>query len=116
MKYHKIRGVEMSVCTAEQKIAYNLAFRADLQNGERFRECLPLVTFAEAKSCSLKIARKVFDEYEKSYDRKRNPGKYSDAAIFGALIAGMYDFLCKPFIATDYKRIGQMFPARYLES
>ena len=59
---------------------------------------------------------KLILEYEKSYDHKRNPGKYSDAAIFGALIAGMYDFLCKPFIATDYKRIGQRFPARYLES
>lgn len=115
MKYHKIRGVEMSVCTAEQKIAYNLAWRANLRCGEWFRECLPLVTFAEAKSCSLKIAREMFDEYELSYDFRRNPGKYSNAAIFGALIAGMYDYLCKPFIATDFARIGQAFPARYLE-
>ena len=26
MKYHKIRNVDKSVCTAEQKIAYNAAF------------------------------------------------------------------------------------------
>lgn len=26
MKYHKIRGVDKSTCTAEQKIAYNMAW------------------------------------------------------------------------------------------
>lgn len=115
MKYHKIRGVEKSVCTCEQKIAYNLAFLADLRQGKRFRECLPLVTVAEAKSCALKMARELFDEYHLSYDYRRHPERYSDAAIFGALIAGMYDYLCKPFIAMDYERIGQTFPANYLE-
>lgn len=116
MKYHKIHGVEMSVCTAEQKIAYNLAWRANLRCGERFRACLPLVTFSEAKSCALKIAREMLDEYRLSYAYQLKPGKYTDAAIFGALIAGMYDYLCKPFIATDYERIGQAFPARYLNA
>lgn len=115
MKYHKIRGVKMSVCTVEQKIAYNLAWRADLRCGERFRACLPLVTFSEAKACALKLAREMFDEYRASYDYQRNPGKYTDAAIFGALLAGLYDYLCKPFIATDYTTIGKTFPAHYLE-
>lgn len=27
LQYHKIRGVDKSVCTAEQKIAYNMASR-----------------------------------------------------------------------------------------
>ena len=27
LQYHKIRGVDKSVCTAEQKIAYNMAWR-----------------------------------------------------------------------------------------
>lgn len=115
MKYHKIRGVDLHVCTAEQKIAYNLAWRANLRCGERFRECLHLVTLAEAKSSALKLAREMFDEYRASYDYQRNPGKYTDSAIFGALLAGLYDYLCKPFIATDYKNIGKAFPARYLE-
>ena len=36
MKYHKIAGVEKAVCTAEQKIAYNLAFRAHIANQSEF--------------------------------------------------------------------------------
>lgn len=116
VKYHKIRGVEMSVCTAEQKIAYNLAWRANLRCGERFRECLPLVTFAEAKHAASKLAREMLDEYRLSYNYQRNPGRYTEDAIFSALLAGMYDYLCKPFIATDFARIGQAFPAYYLEA
>lgn len=27
LQYHKIRGVEKAICTAEQKIAYNIAWR-----------------------------------------------------------------------------------------
>lgn len=34
LQYHKIRGVDKSVCTAEQKIAYNMASRiyGDVEN------------------------------------------------------------------------------------
>ena len=37
MKYHKIRNIDIKTCTAEQKIAYNMAFSADITFGDRFR-------------------------------------------------------------------------------
>ena len=30
MIYHKIRGIDKNICTAEQKLAYNIAFRISI--------------------------------------------------------------------------------------
>lgn len=38
MKYHKIPNVEKSVCTAEQMIAYNIAFRLHISYANQFEE------------------------------------------------------------------------------
>ena len=40
LQYHKIRGVDKSVCTAEQKIAYNMASKM-IGNPKRFENTLP---------------------------------------------------------------------------
>ena len=99
MIYHKISGVDKSICTAEQKIAYNLAFshsdyikRSDM-------------TIPEA-------VNKMLELYRAGYDYK--PNKYNEDAIFSCLNAGLLDYLKKPFIASSFDQIGKAFPAYYL--
>lgn len=109
MLYHKIRGVPLEVCTAEQKIAYNIAFRAECFSSK----------YQEAESVSAVCAAEALDEIARiafSWWMQDHAGKYNDDAIFAALRAGLAEYLKKPFIAWDYKQIGKAFPAEYMDS
>lgn len=110
MKYHKIRGVEKAVCTAEQKIAYNIARRLDYYKREfdRANAENPGV----ARGGCVQLAHEGMRLYRMGYDYK--PNAYDEDAIFSALNAGLYDYMVKPFIATGYDQIGKAFPALYL--
>ena len=88
MKTHKIRGVEKSVCTAEQKIAYNLAFAYLHINGW--------------------TPQTAIDIYRKSAEGVK--GRYNVEAIEAALLAGADAYRAKPFIAFRYEDIGAAFP------
>ena len=109
MKYHKIAGVEKAVCTAEQKIAYNLAFRAHIANQAEF-DRVNAINPGQAKSDCSEIARKSLINYKKSCDYTN---KHAEDAIFCALNAGLYNYMCKPFVASNYEQIGEAFPANY---
>ena len=111
MKYHKIRGIDLEVCTAEQKIAYNMAFRAHISFQEDF-DRVNAVNPGNARADCVTMAQKSLEWYRMAYDYK--PGRYDEDAIYAALLAGLYDYLCKPFIGTSYKQIGEAFPAHYL--
>ena len=101
MKYHKISGVDLAVCTAEQKIAYNLAFgHYDNIHSKNFSN------FAEA-------AQWIVNLYKCSYTYNQN--KFDIDAIFCALNAGLEAYCKKPFIASTYEEIGNAFPAHYLQ-
>lgn len=39
MKYHKIRNVSLNVCTAEAKIAYNIAFAYTWDYRDEYKKC-----------------------------------------------------------------------------
>ena len=109
MKYHKIRNVDINTCTAEQKIAYNMAFSADITFGDKFRK----LDTAMAKDDAVHdIIRHLFRQYHAGYDYKA--GRYNEDAIQAALNAGLGSYLEKPFIAWDYESIGKAFPANYL--
>lgn len=111
MKYHKIRNVEKTICTAEQKIAYNIAFNLHItyqRDFDRVNACNP----GGAKADCVRLAHDGLNSYQMSYDYK--PGKYDEDSIFCALNAGLYGYLCKPFIASNYEQIGKAFPALYL--
>lgn len=99
MKYHKIKGVGKSICTAEQKIAYNLSF-AYIDYIKRAGYDVPTA------------AHKLVELYQNGYDYI--PGKYDIDAIFSALLAGLKNYCNRPFIAADYETIGKAFPALYL--
>lgn len=109
LKYHKIRNVEKSVCTAEQMIAYNMAFRAHISFGDRFRKLESSIAKDDAYH---EIINCMFRQYRNGYDYK--PGKFNEDAIQAALNAGLRSYLENPFIAQDYESVGKAFPANYL--
>lgn len=111
MKYHKIPNVDKSICTAEQKVAYNIATRLDFLR-EDFKQ-LNTINPGEAKRSCTKLAEYGMWLYRQAYSYK--PGKYNEDAIFSALLAGIYDYMTgHKFIATSYDEIGKAFPALYL--
>lgn len=111
MKYHKIRNVAKETCTAEQMIAYNLAFRVHISYQDDFNR-VNAMNPGVARHEIASLVKEAIRHYTLAYDYK--PGKYDLDAIAAALQAGLYDYLCKPFIATDYSQIGKAFPANYL--
>lgn len=110
LKYHKICNVPMEVCTAEQKIAYNLATFYDFY-GKRMREAEESKTFTT--SAILEFVYDAIAEMLKDY-QEQHGNKYNIDAIQCALNAGLQEFWRKPFIPLSYKEIGEAFPAYYL--
>lgn len=108
MKLHKMRGVALETCAAEQKIAYNIAFRADISYSEKYKA---LASAAEKVAAVADMVAGGLRQYRAGYDYK--PGKYNEDAIFAALNAGLRQYMEKPFIAADYAEIGRAFPVAY---
>lgn len=111
MKYHKIKNVDKQICTAEQKIAYNLAFAAHISYQELFNNAIKKSNVC-ATDLTNQICNDALKHYRLAYDYK--PGKYDEDAIYSCLKAGLFNYLKKPFIAADFKKIGECFPAYYL--
>ena len=109
MKYHKIRGVALTECTAEQKIAYNLAFRWRDIIKKQYATALCGVARAE---CVRGYVRLMLDSYRRDYPDSR----YNIDAIFCALGAGLENYIKREGsgILGSYKEIGDAFPALYL--
>lgn len=109
IKYHKINGVEKSVCTQEQKIAYNIAFQIHINHGREWEKRDNYCRAAQTEFLH-NLIRMYLDNFKRNY-----PNCRADIdGIFCALNAGLENYLNKSFIATDYKRIGEAFPANYL--
>ena len=109
MKYHKIKNVEKSTCTAEQKIAYNCAFLI-------FEDCRYNWLGNRDK------ARSVLEYHEhnairEQLERLKEKGcKYDIDAIQCALNAGLHDYIFgAEHILNSYEDIGKAFPANYLD-
>ena len=107
IKYHKIPGVEKTVCTAEQKIAYNLAFAdADL--------LLRLV-----KGGKVHNAAEAVETIFRLHDMESITKKYDLDGVFSALLAGIEKYIKNyaerhDFLLTSYEQISKAFPALYL--
>lgn len=110
MKYHKIRNVEKSVCAAEQKIAYNIAWGINLSWGDEYRAALEDVAAIAASEARTKLRDRGMENWKlsRSFD-----DRYDLDAIFSSLNAGLKEYLEHPFIATSYDQIGEAFPALY---
>ncbi len=110
MTYHKISGIEKSVCTAEQKIAYNLASSyANLYTKSFCR----LIEHGAAEVAISAAIDDIHAHIMRLYITDAT-GKYDIDGISCALRAGLREYLQHPLIACDYVSIGRAFPARYL--
>ena len=104
MKLHKIKGVDKEICSAEQKIAYNMAF-ADL---DAIRRVIKEYGEATAVHYSCKLRDGHISVLK---DQGCN---YNLDAVFCAYNAGILDY-CKgkSHIFTSYAEIGKCFPILY---
>ena len=96
MTFRKIPNVEKDVCTAEQKIAYNFAFRyRDFDGGKELVDLLHVVA-ADIKSNEKMMLR------------------YDIDSIIHCLRNGYIEYRKNyPAIITDYKTIGKVFYSLY---
>ena len=112
MNYHGIRGVKKEVCTAEQKVAYNLVFSNSDIYSTAFKKICATGTGVYISNAITDLANQFMSFFRNSYSYV--PDKFDEDAIFSALMAGLKDYMLNPFIATSYAQIGQAFPALYL--
>ena len=105
MNYHKIPNIEKNICTAEQKIAYNIAFKININHGSEF---LKIPSQFEKSNAIYKLIKIYLQEF------KNKNLKYNIDAIQCCLNAGLQNYLENNFIATNYEQIGKAFPAYYL--
>ena len=106
MKCKKIAGVEKSVCTCEQKIAYNYAFSWVDTYKRRCKECTTAIQKSE-------ILQDIIDFIVKDISRKETMKKYNVDAITTAFRNGFINYCDNFFIATDYEIIGKVFIIPY---
>lgn len=110
LKYKAIRGVDKTICTAEQKIAYNLAFRLHISYQDNYN----VLDSGFAKSQAIvDMVNYAIKSYCHACDYV--PCMYNLDAIKAALHAGLQAYLDKNGpVAGSYEEIGKMFPAHYL--
>ena len=109
MKYHGIGGVKKTICTAEQKIAYNLAWSYKDILLPNFQKC----------SCNFQKSglvrdsvRYLTEQYKKNYPLS----KFDIDSIYCCLGAGLEEYYNNGGkILWSYEDIGSVFPALYLE-
>ena len=111
IKYHKIPKVEKSVCTAEQKIAYNIAWRLHLTYGDQWKN--------KDNFCKMAQSEFIHELIHKGLEMWKNAepnSRYDIDGIFSALNAGLENYFnSNGHIFFDYESIGKMFPAHYLK-
>ena len=110
MQYHNISGVKKEVCTAEQKIAYNLA----QAYGDRIQQAYNKYVWQFEKNGVIrKSCYDLIDLFKRDYPNT----KYNLDAIFCCLGAGLEDYIKMGNgnrILTSFESIGAAFPANYL--
>lgn len=110
LKYTAIPGVKKEVCTAEQKIAYNIAW----SRGRELRKQYDALKSGFERSSFIRDAvRDLTKSFSESYPNT----KYNIDAIFCCLGAGLEEYIKKGEgnrIFTGFWEIGEAFPAEYL--
>ena len=114
MKYHKIPKVEKNICTAEQMIAYNIAFRIHINHGDEYEDAKKVTAICADELLHDLIAMYI-GFFADDMAANKNGTQYDLDAIQSCLNAGLADYLNAFFIATDYAQVGKAFPAYYLK-
>lgn len=108
LKCKKIKGIDKSVCTCEQKIAYNYAFAyalnaRDIVNSDKYTEMQKDDIIQDCYNMVLKAILR---------DEKITK-KYNTDAIMVAFRQGFRKYCEHFFIAADYESIGKCFSIPY---
>jgi len=105
IKCYKLRGIEKDICVAEQKIAYNFACMWDTVGKKILNSDMAEVGKSDAFSDIEKsvIVSLMRDEFN----------KYNHDAIIVAFRQGFRKYCTKPFIATNFEQIGEIFKIPY---
>jgi hypothetical protein len=110
MKLHKIPGVDKDVCTCEQKIAYNLAFRIHINYWNEWENAKDSGE-AERELCLDDLVIRAMLGYDALNAVAGTGKRYDRHAVKAALSAGLEKYLDRFFIADSYEQIGRAFPA-----
>ena len=107
MKYHKIINIPLSVCTAEQKLAYNFACMYYNEIKAAYDKC----------TCNFQKSDIIHQGVDYILNRlsEQVKNRYNVDAIQCCLQSGLETYLnCKYHIIASYEEIGKIFPALYL--
>lgn len=117
MRYHKIKGVDLSTCTAEAKIAYNFA-------SMRCGRYLPLYnkaeTAAEKQQIIYLLTNSIIDELRYNIISGIYKIKVDIDGVQCCLNYGLDEYMKQSTwhgkILTSYEEIGAIFKSQYLEA
>lgn len=114
MKYHKIHNVPLKVCTAEQMVAYNIAFAVHINYQDKYDKAKAISSI-----CADDVVRDIIlmevQNFKKGMEEGRYKKNFDIDAIQACLNAGLVNYLDHFFIATEYEQVGKAFPAYYLK-
>lgn len=115
MKYHKIRNVPLEVCTAEAKIAYNLASSLPDNYRYTYRERAHLYSAIAVSEFISEAMNMCLNRWIKSRSYQENPNKYNIDAIQCCLRFGLEEYFKNDSaILWTYKEVGEIFKSLYL--
>lgn len=114
MTYHKIPKVDKAVCTAEQVIAYNIAFRIHINHGDEYEDAKKVSAICADELLHDLIAMYI-GIFADDMAAQKNGTQYDLDAIQSCLNAGLANYLNGFFVANNYAQVGKAFPAYYLK-
>ena len=108
MKMKKIKGIEKSICTCEQKIAYNYAFMYHTQLKQIFISDITAIAKSEAY-------QKVVNFVIEGIKRNGIDKKYNIDAIVHCFRNGIENYMNfnNSGVIGSYEEIGKTFPCLY---
>lgn len=106
MKMHKIKNIDKSICTCEQKIAYNYAFSWRQQLEKIYKSDNAQFVKTEAYQ---QIINYVIDGIKRNGIDK----KYNIDAIIHCFRNGIENYLNGYSVIGSYEEIGKTFPCLY---
>lgn len=106
LKTRKIRNVPKNVCTAEEKLAYNIAFRIEIGYGDLIRK---LKAQKKARIIISNFIWNLIRKYLNWYKEDCPNSKYNIDAVQVSLMRNLENYIDEYFIASDYETIGERF-------
>ena len=106
MKCHKIKGIDLKTCTAEQKIAYNYAFMWVDCGKKIFNSNSP-------ESVKSEGLQNIISCIVKNMERNGTDERYNIDAVVTAFRNGFRGYCENFFIASHDETIGNAFPIPY---